>query len=80
VKKLFETALAVGKKGRKTERQAVSTGRGDQVTDEVSLDGMQFPDIDPGPESSSFGYSPSGFALLPMQGALFDMGFGETDR
>jgi hypothetical protein len=80
VKKLFETALAVRKKERKTERQAVSTDKGDQAADEISLDGMQFPDIDPSLESSSFGYSPSGFTLLPTQGALLDMGFDEIDR
>jgi Fungal specific transcription factor domain len=81
VHRLFTTALAVGQK-RSNNEEGVSAAVGSKAesTNAFSPGDMGSMTIDAHSEGSSIGYSPSGFALLPMQDPWFDMRLNETDQ
>ena len=82
VHRLFTTALAKGKKRKKrkkSEEVVAATRSLAQSVKELLPGDMGSAIIDANSEGSSFGLSPSGFALLAMQGLPFDVGMNETD-
>ncbi|KAE9365179.1 hypothetical protein N431DRAFT_446867 [Stipitochalara longipes BDJ] len=79
VGRLFAAALAVGKE-RKADAEGVAQDDRQQPMDENSSGTLGVTNFDAISEGSSFGYSPSGFALLPTQETLFDVGMDENDR
>lgn len=79
VHRLFTTALAMGKKRKKSEEVVAATRSLAQSVKELLPGDMGSAIIDANSEGSSFGLSSSGFALLAMQGLSFDVGMNETD-
>jgi hypothetical protein len=79
VHRLFTTALAMGKKRKKSEGVVAATRSLAQSVKELLPGDMGSAIIDANSEGSSFGLSQSGFALLAMQGLSFDVGMNETD-
>jgi hypothetical protein len=67
------------KKRDKREEAVAATRSIAQSAKEILLGDMGSAIIDANSEGSSFGLSPSGFALLAMQGLSFDVGMNETD-
>jgi hypothetical protein len=80
VHRFFTTALAVGKKRKKSEEAVAATRSLAQSAKELLYGEMGSAIIDANSEGSSFGLSLSGFALLPMRGLPFDMWMNQTDR
>jgi hypothetical protein len=70
----------VGKKRKMSEEAVAATRSIAQSAKELLPGDMGSAIIDAYSEGSSFGLSPSSFALLPMWGLSFDIGMNETDR
>lgn len=79
VSRLFTAALTIGKKRKESEKALIVPDSEQQSVNEISPD-MASATVDANSEDSSFGYSPSGFSLLPMQGPWFDVGMEETGQ